>query len=269
MEAPAFSLDGRRWSNTSARDRARILFGETLCSDQVSPKGRFEFSESSSSTPRFRIVPSQFLNKARAQRPVNVEPTASKFAQWVYSLYADAFGNAQDREDGKRAEEAILAARRSAYTCVDAETLSGSFPDWRLVHSGMHPTTSAFPDYLTVDDLKVAGEALRVFPDLVYRNQRTGEIIIVEIKHSRMEIPSNLWPNIWGQLWCYAQLDQVRKAPRVTVIGEVWGDAWTRGTRKISGSHLVCLRASVRRNPRTPVYDQFFRELFDIYRGDS
>jgi hypothetical protein len=133
----------------------------------------------------------------------------------------------------------------------------------------MHMTPGALPNYLTVDDLKVAGEALRVLPDLVYRNQRTGEIIIVEIKHSRMTIPSNLWPNIWGQLWCYAQLGQVRKAPRVTVIGEVWGDAWTRGNRKISGSHLVCLRASVRRNPRVPAYDRFFRELFDIYRGDS
>ena len=267
--APAFSLEGRRWSNTSARDRARILFGETLCSDQVSAKGRYEFSESTSSPPPFRIVPSQFLKKARARRPVNMEPTASKFAQWLYSLYADAFGNAQDREDGKQAEEAILAARRGAYTCVDAEILSDSFPDWRLVHNGMHMTPGALPNYLTVDDLKVAGEALRVLPDLVYRNQRTGEIIIVEIKHSRMTIPSNLWPNIWGQLWCYAQLGQVRKAPRVTVIGEVWGDAWTRGNRKISGSHLVCLRASVRRNPRVPAYDRFFRELFDIYRGDS
>ena len=268
-EAPAFSLEGRRWSNTSARDRARILFGEALCFDRVSAKGRYGYSEATTTSPPFRIVPSEFLTKARAQRPVNMEPTASKFAQWLYSLYADAFGNAQDREDGKQAEEAILAARRSAYTCVDAEILSDSFPEWRLVHNGMQMAQGALPNYLTVDDLKIAGEALRVLPDLVYRNQRTGEIIIVEIKHSRMAIPSNLWPNIWGQLWCYAQLEQVRRAPRVTVVGEVSGDAWTRSNRKMSGNHLICLRASVRRNPRAPAYDRFFRELFDIYRGSN
>lgn len=266
-EAPAFSLEGRRWSNSSARDRGRILFGETLSFDRVSAKGRYGYFESRSNSPPFRIAPSQFLANARARRPVHAEPTASKFAQWLYSLYADAFGSPQDREDGKQAEEAILAARRRAYSCVDDQVLSESFPDWRLVHNGMHMAQGAQPNYFAIDDLRIAGEALRVLPDLVYRNQRTGEILIVEIKHSRMAIPSNLWPNIWGQLWCYAQLEQVRRAPRVTVVGEIWGDAWTRGNRKLSSSHLVCLRASVRRDPRAAAYDRFFRALFDIYRA--
>lgn len=265
--APAFSLEGRLWSNTSAHERGQILFGQTLGDDRVSPKGRYEFSGSASKTPPFQLVPSQFLSKARRQRPHHAEPTASKFAQWLYSLYADAFGSAQDRKEGKEAEEVILSARRGAYSCLDADTLSALFPDWQLVHNGMHIAQGATPDYLVISDLPVAGEALRVSPDLVYRNRLTSEIIIVEIKHSRMAIPSNLWPNIWGQLWCYAQLPQVRVAPRVTVIGEVWGDAWTRGNKKVSGSRLVCLRASVRRDPRAFAYDRFFRALFDIYRG--
>ncbi|WCM29172.1 ribonuclease E inhibitor RraB [Sphingomonas sp. QA11] len=262
-EAPAFSLEGRPWSNTSARERGQILFGQTLANDQVTPKGRFQYLGSTTKAPPFRIIPSQFLTKARARRPRHAEPTASKFAQWLYSLYADAYGNAQDREEGKVAEEAILAARRSAYTCIDANILSASFPDWQLIHNGMNTGQLAISDYFKIADLNVAGEALRVLPDLIYRSRRTGEIIIVEIKHSRMAIPSNLWPNIWGQLWCYAQLEQIREAPRVTVVGEVWGDAWTRRT----SIRLVCLRASVRRNPRAPAYDRFFRALFDIYRG--
>lgn len=265
--APAFSLEGRTWSNTSALERGEVLFGQTLANDKVSPKGKYDSSSPVAAAPPFHLVPSRFLIRARANRPSHAEPTASKFAQWIYSLYADAYGREQDLEEGKAAEEGIFAARRSAYACVDGAVLSTSFPDWRLVHNGLHFAHEAMPKYLTIGDLAIGGEALRVLPDLMYRNRLTGEIIIVEIKHSRMAIPSNLWPNVWGQLWCYAQLEQVRTAPRVTVIGEVWGDAWTRGSRRVSSSRLVCLRASVRRDPRASAYDRFFRALFDIYRG--
>ncbi|MCB8883774.1 ribonuclease E inhibitor RraB [Acidisoma cellulosilytica] len=265
--APTFSLEGGRWRDASERERGRILFGQTLGYDPVSLKRQFDYYRSTPMAPPFRLVPSQFLSKARAQRPHNAEPTASKFAQWLYSLYADAYGSPHDRDEGKKAQDAILAARRGAYACVDADVLLASFPEWQLVHNGMQMAQSAIPDYFKIDDLKVFGEALRVLPDLIYRNQRTGEIIIVEIKHSRMAIPSNLWPNIWGQLWCYAQLEQVRESPSVTIIGEVWGDAWAYFKWRRSTSHLVCLRASVRRDSRAPAYDRFFRTLFDIYRG--
>lgn len=128
----------------------------------------------------------------------------------------------------------------------------------------MHNTREGLPNYFSVGDLMVSGEPLRILPDLIYENRHTGEMLIVEIKHSHMEIPNNLWPNIWGQLRCYAQLEQARRAEKVTVVGEIWGDAWTRGRDQM---RLVCLRASVRRDPRSPPYDRFFRALFDIYRG--
>lgn len=266
-ETPTFSLETKVSDFSSSEKRGQILFGQTLAADRVSPKGKYDSFETNAISAPFRFVPSQFLSKARAHRPRIAEPTASKFAQWLYSLYADAYGSAQDREEGKEVEAAILTARRKAYSCVDANVLSTSFPDWRLVHNGMHISQTASPEYFTISELAVAGEALRVLPDLMYRNRQTGDIMIVEIKNSRLAIPSNLWPNIWGQLWCYAQIEQVRKAPRVTVIGEVWADAWTPGHRGSSGSHVLSLRASVRRDPRDSAYDRFFRTLFDIYRG--
>lgn len=120
------------------------------------------------------------------------------------------------------------------------------------------------PNFFKIAELPVGGEPLRVLPDLIYQNQRTMELIVVEIKHSAMTIPLNLWPNIWGQLWCYAQMEQVRAAPKVTVVGEVWGDTWEG---RYPGNRVVTLRLSVRRNPRAPGFDRFFRALFDIYRG--
>ncbi|WP_291038065.1 hypothetical protein, partial [Hyphomonas sp.] len=125
--------------------------------------------------------------------------------------------------------------------------------------------------FFSINDLLVGGKPLRVLPDLIYENTRTDEIIIVEIKHSQMDIPSNLWPNIWGQLWCYAQIQELRRFQKLTVIGEVWGDYYRKESlgkrRGLRDCQYVYLRASVRRNPRAVPYDRFFRTLFDIYRG--
>ncbi len=260
--APTFSLEGRKWSSFAEKERAQILFGSTLCQDPT-PKGKYgAFPHPDAQQPPFRLNPPEFLGRARDRRPAHPEPTASRFAQWLYSLYADAFGDAQDREEGKMAEEHILAQRRAAYSSTNHSLLKSSFPEWRLVHNGLQSSQGKDPGFFSIDDLRVRGEPMRVLPDLVYVEECTGNMIIVEIKHSRMSIPSNLWPNVWGQLWCYSQMEQARKAPKLTVIGEVWGDAWTR-----NGDRLVCLRASVRRDPRALAYDRFFRALFDIYRG--
>lgn len=104
---------------------------------------------------------------------------------------------------------------------------------------------------------------MRVSPDLVYRNRETREIFIVEIKNTWMNVPSNLWPNIWAQLWVYAQIPEVLEAPKVTVVGEVWGERFLRKER------LVSMRACVKRDPRRPQFDRFFRELFEIYAHGS
>ena len=193
------------------------------------------------------------------------------FSQWLYSLYASAFGDDQDRAMGKEAEEYILAERQKAFAATDRDTMHRAFPDWRLMHNGLSLNQHDRPNHFSINDLLVGGEPLRVLPDLIYENTRTDEIIIVEIKHSQMDIPSNLWPNIWGQLWCYAQIQELRRFQKVTVIGEVWGDYYRKESlgkrRGLRDCQYVYLRASVRRNPRAVPYDRFFRTLFDIYGG--
>ena len=214
---PTFSLQGNVWNRTAAEERSKLLFGATLSIDKVSKSKYWGFSDMNHLAPPFRIVASEFLRKARDRRPADPEPTVSKFAQWLYSLYADAVGSTKDQEEGKAAEEYILAERRKAYTSTDAEIMHKMFPEWRLIHNGLDVADESISRFFTINDLRVGREPLRALPDLMYRNSRSGEIIIVEIKHSRMIIPNNLWPNIWGQLWCYSQLEQVRKAPKVTV----------------------------------------------------
>ncbi len=215
----------------------------------------------------FRLDPTNFVHRARQMRPTHAQPTASGFSQRVYSLYSNAWGDEDDRDLGKLAEHDIqrmLATRRREVGRVTNDFLAQSQLPWRLVHNGMNANNHAAQAHLTVNDLRVGGEPLRVSPDLVYRNTEASEVVILEAKHTKMPVPTNLWPNIWAQLWCYAQIDIARQAETLTVIGEVWGNSPTRQSKRHSG---LVLRASVRRNPRHPPFDRFFRTLFDIYRG--
>lgn len=108
---------------------------------------------------------------------------------------------------------------------------------------------------------------MRGSPDLVFRNINSGQVLIVEIKLSKMKIPSNLWPNVWAQLWCYSQIAIAKNAPEVTVTGEVWAEGIFNLRRRSPVMSLV-LRSVVRRNPREAAFDRFFRSLFEIYSGN-
>lgn len=223
--------------------------------------------------PPFRIVPAEFLARAKLNRPEEPQATASAFAQWVYSLYGRP-GSQDDLDRGKQAEAQIFDERprsfaaHSILAACDHEHLARYRPGWELIHCGLAVEPSDAPrPFFEAPKLSVRGRALGASPDLLYRNRDTGEVIIVEVKLSRQQLPSNLWPNVWAQLWCYANLPIVLSAPRATVIGEIWGELYKWSPSHKASLHWLGLRASVRRDPRQPAYDRFFRSLFEIYRS--
>jgi hypothetical protein len=262
-----------RWRQDLIRNRADVLFGSVRARDGFHPCGSLCKDlwcgcKSNNRRP-FRLDPSGFIRHARRVRPEKPEATVSAFASWLYSLYSNAYGDEEDRERGKALEPAIFELRKMAQSSISNGYLRSIGSEWRLVHNGLHLPGQDCVPWFSIDHLPVNGEALRASPDLIYRHPRLNEVMIVEIKHSYMEIPSNLWPNVWGQLWCYSQLDIARSADRVTVVGEVWGETteWygRRGNRE--SVKTLHLRASARRDPREHAYDRFFRTLFEVYCG--
>ncbi|RWP08950.1 hypothetical protein [Mesorhizobium sp.] len=263
--------DAELHNRRAAEARMMTLFGSRPV---VDPIKHFESERALAPlkpvTPRpFQLVPSQFMAKARRNRPREALATASGFAAWIYSLYGSAYGDANDRERGKEVEQEVLERRRRAASCNDSSFLRAMQLNWRLVHNGIQPQPEGSAPYFEIEHLRVNGVPLRVSPDLVYHNVELSKVVIVEIKNSRMIVPSNLWPNVWAQLWCYSQIDIALNANTVSVVGEVWGDRWSRsyGTRRrrVAGQRIISLRASVQRDPRAASYDQFFRQLFAVY----
>lgn len=215
----------------------------------------------------FNLVPTEFLARARQRPPIDPQPTASGFSSWIYSLYGSAIGKDEDRERGKEVEQEVLNRRRAIYQSVDNQYLRKVVSNWALIHNGIEQPEDQPIDYMTIEHLPVGGVPLRVSPDLMYQNRSLSKILIVEIKHTKMFVPTNLWPNVWAQLWCYSQIDVARQADSVCVVGEVWCDEWQPRARGEPRECHITLRASVKRDPRLSNYDRFFRELFEIYSG--
>ncbi|WP_434404604.1 hypothetical protein [Sphingobium sp. DN12] len=257
---------------TAADRRAAVLFNDEKVADTVyrPPKSEEETDEEllyGRKKPElgavFDFKPSAFLKKARECAPEEPQPTASGLAAWVYSLYSSALGDDDDKERGKKLEQEVFDRRLRAAGCTDNAYLKNVGSPWRLIHNGLHLQDQKEIICYQVPSLLIGGKPMRVSPDLVYRNRESGEVFIVEIKNTWMNVPSNLWPNIWAQLWVYAQIPEVLAAPKVTVVGEVWGERFSRKQK------MVSLRACVKRDPRQPKFDRFFRELFKIYSGGS
>ena len=125
-------------------------------------------------------------------QPVDPQPTASAFSQWVYSLYGRAEGSEEDVADGKAAEQDIWERRRGAASCNDNHFLREAGWHWSLIHNGLDLRDRDRSNHFLAPDLRVNGEPLRASPDLVYANPDKSEVMIVEIKFSRQALPKNL-----------------------------------------------------------------------------
>lgn len=205
--------------------------------------------------------------------PHDPEPTASAFAGWVYGLYGVPGTNEEDLQRGIESEKLLSRFgedsrfhSRQGWIGATPSKLASRGDGWRLVHQGLHLTEKPLASF-EVDQLRVNGTPMRLSPDLVYQNRLSGEVRIVEIKLSRLPVPTNLWPNVWAQLWCYSKIPLAINAPNVVVAGEVWGDWMSRISKDRHLVRFMGLRSVVRRDPRVPSYDRFFRELFNIYGG--
>lgn len=91
--------------------------------------------------------------------------------------------------------------------------------EWELIYSDPHDKTSGEP--FIASRLKVGGEVMRGRPDAVFRKKTSGVVLILERKTTGRRygsIPTNAWPNIRAQLWCYAWMDDWFEAPTVYLV---------------------------------------------------
>ncbi len=212
----------------------------------------------------FSISSKTLLSRAARARPARPGATVSEFTDWVYSLYRRDIDLASQQK-GKEAEIGIDLIRRIT-SKSDFRTLPGT--RWRLLHCGIgEPQSESGHPVFTIPALSIDRAPLRGCPDLVFRDDESDVVALLEIKFTLRLVPRNLWPNVWAQLWAYSKIPQFAASRAITAVGEVWGDnlgSWRRSNL----ASAFYLRHCVRRDPRAPAYDRFFRELFQLYGGE-
>lgn len=194
-----------------------------------------------SGTP-YHFGQKHLILRGTALRPKSIGTRVTDFTKWVFSLYQGS-PDQKALDEGKQIERSIAKLARPP-----------GHPDWELVY---RDPLNGKPPALAISGLTVNGKSLWGAPDLVYRHKLSGEVVIVERKSSNRVIPSDGWPNLRAQLWAYGYIDQWRDAPKITLVGEVWG---------FNDTH-ISRRAII----RWPAHHEPFRkdnaELFELYRG--
>ncbi len=247
------------WHRYQQIRRWRLLTGEGALEDPLQV----------GQADRFPISGLELLKIASHRPPKFREPTVSAFSDWIYSLYTKS-KNKMALERGSQAEAAIQIKRFESQNLIDSMS-NVPLSEWQLVHNGMRklatPTELLTPQaqtFFEIPSLRVGSQPLRASPDLLYRHRETRDAVLVEIKFTNKVIPSNLWPNVWAQLWAYSKIPQLNDSPTIRAAGEVWGEV-----TDLLKYPPVCLRRVVVHNPRKASFDSFFSQLFDIYRGAS
>lgn len=117
------------------------------------------------------------------------------------------------------------------------------------------------PRTFTASRLIVAGIPLRCVPDVVLQEERTGEVLIIERKTTTVpepRIPTNGWPNVETQLWCYSWIDEFADAPDVRLVGQLW--CWNKWSRVLCHRHPAWWRSDTEHEERC-------RRWFERYGG--
>ena len=197
------------------------------------------------------------LNRRRRQERGEIiqprSPTVSSFGDWLMRLYTPV-RNDYALWRGLDGERAVVDHRKSLAR-MKREVPRWEHANWKLVHDGIR---GSFDNSFDIPSLKVDGQTLQGVPDLVFREKRTGRILIVEIKISSAALPSDGWPNLRAQLWAYSKTARwCAKAPEVLLAGEVWQHGTAEPVRRTT----YFWKAS------DSTFDTECQDLFQAYGG--
>lgn len=166
----------------------------------------------------YRYSHNQLIQLAKAFPPKYAGNIVTDFSGWVFSLYRS--NPTQESllrgKSGEIERQRLFNEHLKLKKSLDKPQHSDWEPDYIDPLDGK-------PDALIISDLVVNNKPLWGAPDYVFKHKSSGEVLIVDIKISDSEIPSDGWPNLRAQLWAYSHIDKYRSAPKVSLIGEIWG----------------------------------------------
>ena len=246
------ALDGKYFTQRQKEDFIAALFGPVINEDMKakllpayeSLKRWTAFLSSKKLIGSvYKTTHQQLLAQAKLKPPKSRGRAVTNFTDWIYRLYIPHRDYAALRQ-GARVEREIELTRIPL----------PANEKWSLIYNGMGDSLAPA---LSISELEVDGSPMFGKPDLVFREKRSGRILIVEIKATEADIYADGWPNLRAQLWAYSKIDQWKDVNEVILVGEIWG--YRGGIRR---------RATLRWIKGDAVFERENAELFDLYKSD-
>lgn len=147
-----------------------------------------------------------------AKRDYRIRPhnTVSSFSSWIHHLYARV--TREQLYEGKLGEEAyamsIDAARRHSVNRWRPRA-------WKEVYCGIGEKSKE--QSFQISSLTLNGQPFFGSPDFVFRNAKTDEILILEVKtlSDYRRVDPRGWPDLRAQLWAYSFIDDFQDASKI------------------------------------------------------
>jgi hypothetical protein len=188
----------------------------------------------------FRFNHAMLVRMGQLFPPEETGRTVTAFTDWIFRLY--------------KPQRDYVALKRGAHFEREIAIKRVRHPQhtgWKLIYDGMNGSEE---HALPISELAINGDPIYGKPDLVFREKKTGRIMILEIKVSERDIPSDGWPNLQAQLWAYSKIDIWKDAPEVLLVSEVW--SYSYGVRR---------RGTIQYLRDDPIFQSQNRKLFNLY----
>jgi hypothetical protein len=149
----------------------------------------------------------------------NTRNIVSDFSGWVYESVIGKI-DSKKLQEGKKFEQLLSKSLDDA----DEEWRRGKYDfitnEWELEFEDI---TSGQYESFKISSLQYHDSPFYGKPDVVYRNTRTNDRIIVEIKKTShyTNIPKGGWYNLQCQLWAYSLIDDFQDSENIYLYGDV------------------------------------------------
>jgi len=172
----------------------------------------------------------ELIKRAKTYRPINPESSASSFAEWVFRLshnliYPSSSGQNKTHSRKSQSDPFVEKDIRIISETISSLRNNESYnKGWHLIYADQNSNKDKI---FKASNLKVSNQVLRCKLDAVLLHYPTDEILIIERKimgayKLHEQIPTDSYPNIRAQLWCYSKIDDWKSINKITLMDEIW-----------------------------------------------
>lgn len=213
----------------------------------------------------------KLINHFNDIKEYNKTNTVSSFSGWVFHSLIKT-KSSKKLIEGKKLEK-ILSSDQSSDETFRRINHRFLDDDWNLEFEDL---SSHDKKNYKISCLTFEGRPLYGKPDLVYRNKKTNDRIIVEIKNTSnfTSIPKGGWFNLQCQLWCYSMIDDFIDSPNIFLLGDIrrtektpnWNGTQIIRTTPSESNSGWRIRKHYKLNIENKKVNQLYTQCLDLFK---